>query len=357
MAKIFFSLSGEGLGHAIRVRSLVEELRAKGHEMVLFAPESAYSLLSTTYLDGEVRVREIPGLRYAYSRDDKVNYRGTIGNFLRYASRLSRLVRELEAVMEEEEPDLVITDFEPALPRAARRCGIPFVSVNHQHFLVVNDLSRLPNRLRRHAHYMSWVVRRYYQGQARTVVSQFYFPPVKPRYRDEVTQVGVLLRPQFFGARRSNEGYLVAYLRRAVAKGVVDALKACGREVRLYGLGGAEPDGNVEYRTIADERFVEDLAACSGVVTTAGNQLVGEAMYLGKPVLAMPEPNNMEQYINAFYLEDCGGGEWREMSEVSGETIRSFFGDWEDFNPRFGPEELNGNRDALSAIDQVLSEA
>ena len=47
------------------------------------------------------------------------------------------------------------------------------------------------------------------------------------------------------------------------------------------------------------------------VVSTAGNQLVGEALYLGKPVLVMPERVNFEQAINAHYLEQSGAG-WVE---------------------------------------------
>ena len=31
-------------------------------------------------------------------------------------------------------PDLVITDFEPLLPRAARLEGVPYISIDHQHF-------------------------------------------------------------------------------------------------------------------------------------------------------------------------------------------------------------------------------
>ena len=54
------------------------------------------------------------------------------------------------------------------------------------------------------------------------------------------------------------------------------------------------------------------------VVTTAGNQLVGEVLYLEKPVLAMPESNNFEQFINAFFLEQSGTGSGIELEKGHG---------------------------------------
>lgn len=72
--------------------------------------------------------------------------------------------------IDKETPDLVITDFEPALPRAARQAGIPFISLDHQHFLLVSDLSKLPTDLQRHAFFMAQIVKGYCHGQVEEVL-------------------------------------------------------------------------------------------------------------------------------------------------------------------------------------------
>ena len=55
---------------------------------------------------------------------------------LRYLVRLRELVQRLRRAIDREQPDLIVTDFDPALPRAALDAGVPFVSLDHQHFLV-----------------------------------------------------------------------------------------------------------------------------------------------------------------------------------------------------------------------------
>jgi len=75
----------------------------------------------------------------------------------------------------------------------------------------------------------------------------------------------------------------------------VEALAECGMPVKVYGLGHREHFGNVSFHAIDERRFVEDLAACRAVVAAAGNQLIGEALHLGKPLLVLPERAHAEQ--------------------------------------------------------------
>lgn len=46
MSKILYGVAGEGRGHAMRARTIVEALRAE-HEIVIYAPQCAYEMLST----------------------------------------------------------------------------------------------------------------------------------------------------------------------------------------------------------------------------------------------------------------------------------------------------------------------
>ena len=239
------------------------------------------------------------------------------------------------------------------MPRAALRVGVPFISLDHQHFLVANDLSSLPNWMQLPATAMGLIVRNFYSGQTETILSQFYAPPIR-RDVPNVTQVGVLLRPEIVQSRASDNGHIVAYLRRKTCNAVLATLQQLGRPVHVYGLGELPPQGNIQFYKIDEQGFIADLASCHAVVCTAGNQLVGEALYLGKPVLAMPESNNFEQFINAWFLRDSGAGDWVDPERITVRHVRRFLAQHDDFAHVIEPERMNGTPDALAIIRRYL---
>lgn len=346
-------MSGEGRGHATRVRAIVDEL-SDSHQLMLFAPGDAYDLLAPAYKGTKVKVVRIPCLRFFYTTKGKLDYWKTVLGGLKYIFRFPTLKRKLCRVIQKNKPDLILTDFEPALPRAARKCGVPFLSVNHQHFLIINDLSALPFKLRLHSYLMSLVVRSYYQGEEKKVVSSFYFPPKKKKYKEAV-QVGVILRPSVIAAPRAENDHLVVYLRKFATENIITELKKLETPVRLYGLGKKADDGNITYCEINEETFLRDLGTGKALICTAGNQLVGEALYLGKPVFAMPEPNNQEQYINAWFLKEEGTGDWIDLEEFTAVAAKEFLNKIDHYKANIAPEKYNGTPLALKTIEDFLS--
>ena len=352
MARIFISMAGEGRGHAARIRTLVEALRDE-HEMTLYCPGDAFAFLQPLYAGSEVRVKRIAGLRFHYTARRRVDYQTTGFHALGYLRRLPSLRAMLERDIAEARPDLVIADFEPALPRAARRMGVPFLSFDHQHFLLAYDLSSLPLYLRLHAAFMAWIVRGYFSGQRESIVSSFYFPPLKPAVRG-VTQVGTLLRREILEAKPENHGHLLAYCRRFAGPAAMQALRECGRPVQVFGLGSRPPEANLSFHEIHEARFVASLATCAGLVATAGNQLLGEALHLGKPVFALPEARNFEQYINAHFLRASGSGDWKVFEQVTPGDLRRFVERLSGFRPYPDRHRLNGLPEALAVVRRHL---
>ncbi len=353
MATILYSLSGEGRGHCTRVRAVVERLRER-HRVVLFAPGQAYEPLREAFARSEVPVHRLRGLRFRYGASGGLAPLGTAAGALAYIRKLNGTLAFLDAHLKRERPDLCITDFEPALPRAARRLGIPFVSLDHQHFLTVNDLSSLPSGLRAAAWGMSLVVRAYYQGQAATVVSSFCAPPLRPGLRN-VHQVGPLLRPELRRVLPRREGFLLVYLRRGGMEGVLSALRRLGLDARVYGAGERPPEDRLTFRPIGESGFLADLAACEALITTAGNQVVGESLFLGKPVLALPEPGNFEQAINAHFLRLGGAGDWADPRSLTSRRVETFLNALPLYRDRIGSEARDGTQAAVDLIERQLA--
>lgn len=352
MATIFYSTCGEGRGHATRVRALVERLRGE-HEIVLFAFGDAFSLLATAYRGSEVRVEEIPGLRFGYGRRQQLSLARTAITVARYLASLGSLSGRLATCVASERPDLVVSDFEPALPSVARRLGVPVISIDHQHFLTTEELGKLPVGLRIHARLMAVIVSAYLHGQRETVVSSFHHLPLRKGVRN-VTRVGTLLRPEVRAARVSDRGHLVAYFRRALPARVLDALASCGIETHVYGLPRRSSTGTMSFFEVSEAGFVADLASCRALVTTAGNQIVGEAMFLGKPVLALPEPGNFEQAINGHLLAESQCGVSVSPLSIEAEHVKAFLDRLEWFEANIRAQRVDGTEAALAALGRHL---
>lgn len=352
MATICYGVAGEGRGHATRVRTMVEMLRRE-HAVTIFAPHDAFDMLHAAYRDSEVEVLRIPGLRHGYGRSGRLSLACTAATALPFVLRLESMVAPVTEAVASRRPDLVITDFEPLLPRAARRLQVPFISLDHQRFLVDCDLSSLPPRLYRAARFMSYFVRTFYGGQELTVVSSFYSLPVKPSPR-RVLQVGVLLRPELERTTVTSGEHLVAYLRRGAPARLLSVLAASGREVRVYGAGSHPPKGRLTFCPISEGGFIADLASAAALVTTAGNQVVGEAVALGKPVLALPESGNMEQEINAHFVQACGAGRSVPFERLEAANLRDFLAQLPELREGLSRLPGKGNDAALAAVEKYL---
>jgi len=352
MATIAYGVAGEGRGHAGRALSLIETL-SRNHRVVVYTSGQARTLMEPVLRACGVELRRAPEVRFAYGRGQRVDYPRTLFQNLPLLRQLDPVSDAYARELARLGPDLVVTDFEPILPRAADRVGVPYVSVDHQHFLVTSDLRHLPLPLQLHAAFMGRFVHAFYDTQQETIVSSFFRTQPSGKI-PHVTQVGVMLRDDVVHAVPEDRGHLVAYLRREASAEVLRPLLACRHPVVVYGLGARLPMGNLRFREIDAVRFVEDLATATALVTTAGNQLVGEALYLGKPVLAMSEPGNMEQRIHAHLLEEMGAGVGCGMESLSVPILQGFLEGLDVYRSRIDRAALHGNPVVLARLEARL---
>lgn len=353
MATIFYSVSGEGRGHAARARVIVELLRHR-HRIVVLCYGDAWDMLAPFCLKRDVVVRRIPGLRFAYDRSGRLHPGRSALGALPFVTQSPWVVEALAKSLALERADLALVDFEPLLPRAARLARIPQVALDHQQFLTACDLSALPQPLLGQARLLSHLCQPFYRTPRRSIISSFFFPPLRPEARG-VQQVGVLLRREIEAATPASGRHLVAYVRRKPPHALLRALEAQRLPVRVYGAALEGRSGRLEFRPIHPAAFAEDLAQSYGLVTTAGNQVVGEALSLGKPVFAYPEPGNVEQHINAHYLAESGAGLVTTANRLDASILGEFMARLPELEARIDTRRMNGNRQAVSTIESALA--
>ncbi len=355
--RIAYGVHGYGRGHAMRAAAVLPDL-SRRHEVLVLAGGDAFAALA----DDRPVVR-IPTLRYHEKRPGKRSAYLTLKRNLPAALDLLLggpgvdMVREALAAFR---PDVLVSDSEGWTHRAARALGVPRISFDHFGVLVycrwpMGWMQRLVNRVEAGA-YKVLVA-----GPDRSIVASFYAPPTR---REDVTVVGPVLRPVVHEVTPEAGDVLLVYFshpRRYFRPKVEAALQGAGVPVTVYGAPREGTDGNLTFRPLANRPFVEDLARCRAVFSTAGNQLISEAMHFGTPILAMPE-DSLEQRLNAAMVERLGIGMRTTLRRFSPEVLAAFLARTEEFRERLregtsaaGPSR-DGAAEAVAAIERYAEE-
>lgn len=349
--KIAYGVHGFGRGHAMRALAVLPEL-TKQHEVLILAGGDAYRALAPEY-----DVTRIPTLRYHYNR------KGKLSNYLNAKRNVSMVVDAfwlgpgLEMVMnafEDFGADVVMSDSEVFSHRAAQRLGIPRMTFDHFGLLAYcrPEMSSFDNLIRKGN---AFVYRTLFGEPERVIVSAFFDAPA---VREGVSVVGPVIRDEVRRETPTEGEHLLVYLsqgRHEYTPAVEQALLAQKCPVRVYGVGEQPAKQNVEFKKTANLPFIKDLASCRAVFATTGNQLCGELLYFGKPLLGMPM-SCLEQRLNARQIERLGVGKQVGYGKVSAEQISEFLANSERYASNAKREFRDGKAEALEAINRFASE-
>ena len=106
---------------------------------------------------------------------------------------------------------------------------------------------------------------------------------------------------------------------------------------------------------ISEAGFIDDLRTARGVIASGGFTLMGEAVYLRRPMLAVPVGGQFEQVLNARYLEAEGYG--LGADELTSERLSEFLERLPDFERRLAGYNQQGNVELLAKLDDLLQQA
>jgi uncharacterized protein (TIGR00661 family) len=166
-----------------------------------------------------------------------------------------------------------------------------------------------------------------------------------------------ILRKEVLDAERRRGDHVLVYQTGEGFDSLAAQLERTGLECRTYGmkrdLSEDLVEGNVRHRPFSEAGFIEDLATSRAVIASAGFTLMGEAVYLGKPMLAIPLGNQFEQLLNARYLEHQGYGRGAEGLDDSS-VVRSFLDRLPAYEERLAGFTHDRNESLLATIDRLI---
>lgn len=349
--RILYGVVGEGMGHAVRSRVILDHLVEQGHELLIVVSGRAHGFLAERFGGHpRVRVEQIHGLHLAFD-----------GNALDLGDSISENLEELprnlavnsavyRRVMELEfRPRAVISDFEYWAYLFGRLHRVPVISVDNMKII---DRCRHDPALLRGAEadfrLTRLAVRAKLAWAYHYLISSFFFPPIcKPR----TTLVPPILRPEVLSLRREPGQHVLVY-QSAANPGLLPLLQALPHEFRVYGMGRAGETENVTLCPFSEADFLEDLRTARAVIAGGGYSLMGEAVHLGVPVLSVPLEGHFEQELNARYLAQQGYG--RFAARLTADVLGRFLERLPDYERTLAGYPRQDNRYLFHCLEELL---
>jgi uncharacterized protein (TIGR00661 family) len=341
MANILYGINGEGSGHSTRAKEVITHLQNQGHKLHLVSFDRGLRNLRESF-----PVKEIFGFRITYI-NNRVRYKRTLASNLVKAPKAARSLKELSHLVEENNIELVITDFEPLTCHVGHRKGLPVIAIDNQH-AITNTRVSLPHGFKRDVAAVKMVTRMMTPHADAYLVLSFFPAEVKRR---NTFVFPPILRQEILSAKPQTGDHVLVYVT-SPAKELAALLKQVRCKFIAYGFGMEGQDGNVLFKKPSMDGFLRDLTSAKAVMANAGFSLVSEALHLGKPYLAIPVKNQFEQTFNAYYVDKLGYGAWWE--ELSKEKIESFLFNLPVYAENLEGYQRTGNSALFSKLDELI---
>jgi len=344
MAKIIYSLSGEGSGHSSRSREMITHLQKMGHTVKVASYNRGYSNLKDDF-----DVLEIEGFSII-SEDNKVSISKTFSqNFNTILDRYEAVNILKKKYFKEFKPDCVITDFEPMAAYLANELDVPLITIDNQHRMRYMDFP-CPLEWKAEALFIENLIRVMIPRPCISLVTTFYFGEI---LNNRSYLFPPILRQSVIEAEPSVGDYLLVYATQEYDS-LIKHLKTFKREhFIVYGFNTDKIEENLTFKSFSREGFLNNLAGCKAVIATAGFTLMTESFYLTKPFLALPMKGQFEQVLNGLMLDELEYGKC--ALNLERDNISAFLYNIPEYTENLKTYEHKDNSAITKMLDLLLA--
>jgi len=351
--RIFYSLCGEGLGHAIRSGVVIEYLIKEGYDLVVFASDRAYDYLSNKFEN----VYYIGGFNTVYE-DNRVRNKKTFAyNMKDVPSDLTHNMRIMYKLANKFKPDIVVSDFEFYANLLSHMLRIPLISIDNMHVLTEASYS-VSSKYSKDRLFSEAVVHAFIQKARRTLIYSYFYPPLK--HPENTRYVKPIIRDSILELNPKVGEHILVYQTSQSNDKLLELLKENpDKEFIIYGFNKDMRDENLLFRKFSEDQLYEDFKDAKCVITNGGFSFITEALQLEKPILSIPVNKQFEQILNAIYLDRLGYG--KHHDKITQNILDNFLENVEVYrkNIHENYDKPTSNRQTLeqlkNAIDEVVS--
>ncbi len=342
--RIFYSICGEGMGHAIRSSVIIEEL-IKHHDVYIFSSDRAYKYLNNKFDN----VFEIGGFNTVYENNTVKNK----ATFLKAIKANPTNLKEGYDVLYKEsqivKPNLIISDFENYASMLSKLINVPMISLDNIHMITQTDYDYPKN------HEMDMlvakaVVKAYIIRPEKHILTSFFFPPLR---HPEITAIyPPVIREDIMKLKPENKDHIVVYQTSDSNIELMKNLKKVKENFIVYGFNKDLVDGNLTYRSFNEDAIYEDMRTAKAILTNGGFTMISEAIYLKKPVYSIPANGNFEQILNGYYVKKLGYGEFH--NNFNNKLIRKFIKNIPKYRENLDKVKNTDNSAILNEVERDI---
>ncbi len=314
--RVLFLVQGEGRGHLTQALSLAQILHTAGHEVIgaivgVTAERGVPTFFSESFSAPIMPVFS-PGLVYNAGTNELQPFKTTVQAF-RYARPFWRSLKQVRDIIETQRPHVVVNFYEilGGLTYTLLRPSAPMICIAHQYLAFHPNFQRPKGQ---------WFYEQAFKINTRLTclgareLLALSFDKQADEASQRVRVVPPLLRQEVMRMKPVGGDFLLAYVTQPGLNVELQKAHQQHPEIPMEGFhsGVTVPDQVIDetlmYHAIDGKRFLDFMARCKAIVTTAGFESVCEAAYLGKPALMIPQPNHFEQACNAIDGQRAGVG-------------------------------------------------
>jgi uncharacterized protein (TIGR00661 family) len=352
--KILYGVVGEGMGHAMRSRVILEHLTAQGHDVHVMASGRAVEFLSKRFPN----VNRIHGLHMIYEENRVRRGKTLWSNVLGGITGVPKNIKAYFELVDDFRPNVVISDFESWTYLYAKSHGLPVLSIDNMQ--IINRCTH-PDAVTAGHETEFQLTKAFVKSKLpfcdEYLITTFFRPPVR---KADTVLVPPILRPEVLAAKPSAGAHLLVYQTGEGYQSMLDTLAKTGIECRIYGarrdIKEDQREGTLVYRAFSEKGFIDDMASALGVIAGGGFTTMGEAVYLQKPMLSVPLGLQFEQVMNARYLEHEGYGVMAESLEDPA-VIHGFIERIPACAKKLAEYKQDGNNETFAKVDEFLDRA
>jgi uncharacterized protein (TIGR00661 family) len=313
--KFLFLVQGEGRGHMTQALSFAELIRSQGHELEAVVVGKSERRVIPDFFIQKIGAEVFPVTSPNFESDG-VEKRILLGKTIR--KNLGKLpefwksLKKINEVLQDTQPDFVVNFYEAlgGWYHLFFQSKATWWAIGHQYLEAHPEFHFAKGRTLEKFLFRTHTRITALGADERLALS--FLPQenlgnlqvVPPLLRKEIKLLSVS-QEHFYLAYMVNSGYAIEVLDYA-KKHPDTTIKAFWDKKDAQEV--EQPLPNLSFHRVNDQTFLEAMAACKGLVCTAGFESVCEAMYLGKPVLMIPVAGQYEQACNALDAAASGAG-------------------------------------------------
>lgn len=345
MAKILYTINGDGMGHSTRSAAIISELRKHHTVKIIAGSVRTYNYLSKMFPD----VHNFEGIKAVY-KNNKVSDYATVRDFFKsIIVDGPETVQKIYRIIKTFKPDVVITDFEGATAYIANILNIPVLCVCNVHS-VTKLRYDVPKKYKKAYHKAKIVINTVYPKADYHLITTFFYPPTKGR---RVMLFPPILRKEILSLKPQRKGYIMVYQTSKTNKKLINALENIKYKFVVYGFDKEEKHKNLQFRKFNEKQFFKDIGDCNACITNGGFSFLSEAVWLHKPIFCIPISGQFEQIINGLFIKKLKYGELHDSANKK--DVENFIKMTDKYYNNLKHFKKEDNSKILRRIDDIIN--